>query len=147
MKKTENVLQAQFPSLSRNEALARSLVAAFAIQLDPTVSELTDLKCAVSEAVTNCIVHGYREKRGTVFLKMSSRPGRIIQIEIRDKGAGIEDIEAARRPLFTTDPDGERSGMGFTVMESFCDRMRVVSRPGKGTKVVLIKKLSSPEMN
>ena len=146
MKNRDNILEVKFPSLSRNEALARSLVSAFVMQLDPTVSELTDLKCAVSEAVTNSIVHGYKEQSGTVYLKFESSNDRIVKIEIRDKGCGIDDIHTAMQPLYTTDPDGERSGMGFTVMETFCDKVRVVSRKGKGTKVVLIKKLSPKEL-
>jgi len=146
MKNRENILEVKFPSLSRNEALARSLVSAFVMQLDPTVSELTDLKCAVSEAVTNSIVHGYKEQSGTVYLKFESSNDRTVKIEIRDKGCGIDDITTAMQPLYTTDPDGERSGMGFTVMETFCDKVRVVSRKGKGTKVVLIKKLSPKEL-
>ena len=146
MKNRDNILEVKFPSLSRNEALARSLVSAFVMQLDPTLSELTDLKCAVSEAVTNSIVHGYKEQSGTVYLKFESSNDRTVKIEIRDKGYGIDDITTAMQPLYTTDPDGERSGMGFTVMETFCDKVRVVSKNGKGTKVVLIKKLSPKEL-
>ena len=146
MKKKENVLEIKFPSLSRNEGLARSLISAFVMQLDPTVSELTDLKCAVSEAVTNSIVHGYKEQSGTVFMKLECYDDRTVKIEIRDRGCGIGDIAAAMQPLYTTDADGERSGMGFTVMETFCDKVRVISKNGKGTKVVLIKKLSSKEI-
>lgn len=146
MKKRDNILEVKFPSLSRNESLSRSLVSSFLMNLDPTVSEVTDLKCAVSEAVTNAIVHGYREHAGIIYMKMESSDERIVQIEIRDRGCGIPDIEKAMEPLFTTDAEGERSGMGFTVMETFCDKVRVVSREGKGTKVVLIKKLSSREL-
>ncbi|MBQ8474946.1 MAG: anti-sigma F factor [Clostridia bacterium] len=142
MKNRDNILEVKFPSKSINESLARSVVAAFLMRLDPTVSEISDLKCAVSEAVTNSIVHGYREKSGTVYMKLESGADRVVQIEIRDKGLGIDDIKEAMTPLFTTDLNGERSGMGFTVMETFCDKVRVVSRKGKGTKVVLIKKLS-----
>lgn len=146
MKNRDNILEAKIPSLSRNESLARSLAAVFVMQLDPTVSELTDLKCAVSEAVTNSIVHGYKEQSGTVYLKFESSKDRTVRIEIRDKGCGIEDIASAMEPLYTTDLDGERSGMGFTVMETFCDKVRVVSKKGKGTKVVLIKKLSPKDI-
>ena len=146
MKKRDNILEVKFPSLSRNESLSRSLVSSFLMNLDPTVSEVTDLKCAVSEAVTNAIVLGYREHAGILYMKMESSDERIVQIEIRDRGCGIPDIEKAMEPLFTTDAEGERSGMGFTVMETFCDKVRVVSREGKGTKVVLIKKLSSREL-
>ena len=146
MKNRENILEIKFPSLSRNEGLARSLVSAFLMQLDPTISELTDLKCAVSDAVTNSIVHGYKEQSGIIYMRFESNKDRSVRIEIRDKGCGINDIDTAMQPLFTTDPDGERSGMGFTVMETFCDKVRVVSKLGKGTKVVLIKKLSPKEL-
>ena len=146
MKKRENILETKFPSLSRNESLARSLVSAFIMQSDPTVSELSDIKCAVSEAVTNSIVHGYKVQSGTIYMRIESSSDRIIKIEIRDKGCGIENIETAMQPLYTSDPEGERSGMGFTVMETFCDKVRVVSKKGKGTKVVLIKKLSPKEL-
>ena len=142
MKNCENTLRVSFESLSRNEALARSLASAFIAQLDPTVAELADVKCAVSEAVTNCTVHAYRDTVGTVYMTMRAYSDRSVRIEIRDRGCGIEDIEKAMQPLYTTDTDGERSGMGFTVMENFTDGVRVVSRPGKGTKVSLTKKLS-----
>ena len=142
MKNCENTLRVSFESLSRNESLARSLASAFIAQLDPTVAELADVKCAVSEAVTNCTVHAYRDTVGTVYMTMRAYSDRSVRIEIRDRGCGIEDIEKAMQPLYTTDTDGERSGMGFTVMENFTDGVRVVSRPGKGTKVSLTKKLS-----
>ena len=142
MKKRTNRLKCEFESFSRNESLARSLVSSFLIQLDPTVSELADIKCAVSEAVTNSIVHGYRDTVGKITLNMLSFDDRSIRIEIRDKGCGIENIEKAMEPLFTTDADNERSGMGFTVMESFTDSVKVKSRPGGGTKVILAKKLA-----
>lgn len=141
MKNRDNLLEVRFPALSRNESLARSVVSSFVMGLDPTLSEVTDLKCAVSEAVTNSIVHGYRDKNGIVCMKLQCS-GREVQIEIRDRGCGIEDIEAARTPLFTTDTGGERSGMGFTVMETFCDKVKVYSKAGKGTRIVLVKKLS-----
>ncbi len=142
MKKSENILKIQFDSLSQNESLARSLASSYLMQLNPTVAELADVKCAVSEAVTNCIVHGYRDTVGTVYMTLRDLPDRNVKIEIRDKGKGIEDIRQAMQPLFTTDPESERSGMGFTVMESFTDSLRVISKPGKGTKVTMIKKLS-----
>ena len=142
-KSCENTLKVSFESLSRNEALARSLASAFMTQLDPTVSELADMKCAVSEAVTNCTVHAYKNTVGTVYMTMKAYSDRSVRIEIRDKGCGIDNIEEAMQPLFTTDPDGERSGMGFTVMKNFTDGVRVISRRGKGTKVTLTKKLSS----
>ena len=141
-KNCENVMMASFPSLSCNEALARSLVSAFIMQLNPTVAEIADIKCAVSEAVTNCTVHAYRDTIGTVSITARAFDDRSVRIEIKDRGCGIEDLSVAMQPLYTTDPGGERSGLGFTVMESFCDRLRVSSKPGKGTKVTLIKTLS-----
>ena len=137
----ENEMQIVLPSLSVNEGVARATVAAFCAQLNPTALELADIKCAVSEAVTNCIVHAYREERGEIIIRVSLCEGRLIQIEIRDRGCGIENVKMAREPLFTTDAAGERSGMGFTVMESFCDDLRVSSRIGKGTTVTLLKRL------
>ena len=137
----ENEMRISLPSLSVNEGMARSAVAAFCAQLNPTAVELADIKCAVSEAVTNSIVHGYRDTVGEITIHVMLCEGRMIQIEIRDKGCGIEDVKRAREPLFTTDAQGERSGMGFTVMESFCDGVRVSSRVGKGTSVTLLKRL------
>ena len=134
-----NEMRIKIPSLSVNEGLARSAVAAFCAQLDPTATEIADLKCAVSEAVTNCIVHAYRDTIGTIYINIKLLEGRIIRVEIKDKGCGIEDVKAAREPLFTTDAANERSGMGFTVMESFCDSVRVRSREGYGTTVTLFK--------
>ena len=137
-----NRLQFKMPGLSVNEGMARSVVAAFVAQLDPSVTELADIKCAVSEAVTNCIVHGYRGTSGYIYVTVSLLEGRAVRIDIRDKGCGIADVKQARQPLYTTDAAGERSGMGFTVMESFTDGMRVSSKPGKGTTVTLFRALS-----
>ncbi len=142
-----NKMQIKLPALSVNEGMARAAVAAFVAQLDPSVTELADIKCAVSEAVTNCIVHGYRDRAeddppGSVAVTVSILEGRAVKIEIKDRGCGIPDIKEARKPLFTTDAAGERSGMGFTVMESFTDRIRVTSKPGVGTTVTLYRKLS-----
>ncbi|MBQ2767035.1 MAG: anti-sigma F factor [Clostridia bacterium] len=142
---TQNELKISFPSLSINEGIARSAVAAFATQLDPTIDELADIKCAVSEAVTNCIVHAYRDCIGVITINLRICADNLLRMEIKDRGCGIPDVEAARVPLYTTDPAGERSGMGFAVMESFTDRMRVRSTVGKGTVVVLYKKLSCRE--
>lgn len=139
--RVENELDLKMPSRSVNEGFARAAVAAFCAQLNPTAVELADLKCAVSEAVTNCIVHAYREGPGEIRLNVKLCEGRIVQVEIRDRGCGIADVKKAREPLFTTDAAGERSGMGFTVMESFCDSVRVHSRPGRGTTVILLKRL------
>lgn len=139
--RVENELDLTLPSLSVNEGMARAAVSAFCAQLNPTAVELADLKCAVSEAVTNCIVHAYRDTVGSVRINVKLCEGRIVQVEIRDRGCGIENVKKAREPLFTTDAEGERSGMGFTVMESFCDSVRVSSRPGRGTTVTLLKRL------
>ena len=137
----ENEMELILPSLSVNEGMARAAVAAFCAQLNPTAVELADLKCAVSEAVTNCIVHAYREGVGDIRLNVKLCEGRLVQVEIRDRGCGIPDVRQAREPLFTTDAQGERSGMGFTVMESFCDSVKVHSKIGKGTTVTLLKRL------
>ena len=137
----ENEMELILPSLSVNEGMARAAVAAFCAQLNPTAVELADLKCAVSEAVTNCIVHAYREGAGEIRLNVKLCEGRLVQVEIRDRGCGIPDVKQAREPLFTTDAQGERSGMGFTVMESFCDSVKVHSKVGKGTTVTLLKRL------
>lgn len=137
--KVLNEMKIRIPSLSVNEGLARSAVAAFCAQLDPSATEIADVKCAVSEAVTNCIVHAYRDTIGIIYINIKLCEGRIVRIEIKDKGCGIEDVKTARQPLFTTDAANERSGMGFTVMESFCDHLRVRSKKGSGTSVTLFK--------
>ena len=137
----ENEMELVLPSFSVNEGMARAAVAAFCAQLNPTALELADIKCAVSEAVTNCIVHADRGEVGDVRITVKLCEGRLVQIEIKDRGCGIENVKQAREPLFTTDAEGERSGMGFTVMESFCDELRVSSRAGKGTTVTLLKRL------
>ena len=137
-----NEMKLRLPSLSVNEGMARAAVAAFCAQLDPTPSELADIKCAVSEAVTNCIVHAYKDTIGTIYINVKIYSNGGIKIEIKDKGCGIEDVKKARQPLFTTDSENERSGMGFTVMESFCDKVRVSSVCGKGTKIILFKQLA-----
>lgn len=137
-----NKMQVKFPALSINEGMARSAVAVFLSQLDPNVTELADIKCAVSEAVTNCIVHGYRDTTGYITMTVTLLEGRRVKIEIRDRGCGIPDVKQARQPLFTTDAAGERSGMGFTVMESFTDSLRVSSRVGQGTTVTMLRRLS-----
>lgn len=134
--KAENYIKLDFPSRSSNEAFARSAAAAFAAQLDPTLEELGDIRTAVSEAVTNCIVHAYPEELGRVHLRMRILRGGVLEILVRDWGKGIADVEQAMRPLYTTGGE-ERSGMGFTIMASFMDKIRVRSAPGKGTTVVL----------
>lgn len=134
--KAENYIKLDFPSRSSNEAFARSAAAAFAAQLDPTLEELGDIRTAVSEAVTNCIVHAYPEELGRVHLRMRILRGGVLEILVRDWGKGIADVEQAMRPLYTTGGE-ERSGMGFTIMQSFMDSLRVRSSPGKGTTVVM----------
>lgn len=137
-----NECRVKFPALSRNEGLSRSAAAAFALQCDPTVEEIAAVKTAVSEAVTNAIVHGYRDMSGEVEMTMRLFEDNTLYIEIRDKGRGIADVNQAMEPTFTTAPeDEERSGLGFTVMESFMDKVRVKSAEGKGTSVVLEKKI------
>ena len=138
-----NELKLTFPSLSANESFARAAVAAFVLQLDPTPTELADIKCVLSEAVTNCIVHAYRECIGEIRIDISLREDRSVTITVKDKGVGIEDVEKARQPLYTTGNTEERSGMGFTVMESFTDRIRIKSKSGAGTTVTMTKKLSA----
>ena len=138
--KYDNQVTLEFPSISRNEAFARGAAAVFAAQLDPTLDELGDIKTAVSEAVTNCIVHAYPDSIGTVTMRLRTLEGGILEIMVRDRGCGIEDIERARTPMYTTGGDG-RSGMGFTIMESFMTHMRVTSAPGKGTTVYLRRKI------
>ena len=136
-----NEMKIKLPSLSVNESIARASVAVFCSQLDPGVTELADIKCAVSEAVTNCIVHAYRESIGIIYITVRLCTNNLVRIEIKDKGCGISDVTKARQPLFTTDAESERSGMGFTVMESFCDKVKVFSKEGKGTTVTLFKRL------
>lgn len=137
-----NETKISFPSYSVNEAFARSVAASFCAQMNPTFDELSDIKCAVSEAITNAIVHGYREHIGDVQITLRIYENRVFRAEIKDKGCGIENIEEAMRPLFTTDPENERSGMGFTIIENFMDSLKVTSVKGKGTRVVMTKKLS-----
>ena len=136
--KVENYLSVEFPSRSANEALARSLVACFAAQLDPTMDELGDIKTAVSEAVTNCIVHAYKDNLGPIYITVGVFENRKVRIKIRDVGCGIEDVEKAMEPLFTTGGE-ERAGLGFAVMESFTDSLKVRSRKDRGTTVTMEK--------
>ena len=142
--KFENEMKLEFISKSNNEAFARVAVAAFAAQLDPTIEELADIKTAVSEAVTNSIIHGYEDKQGIIKIVCRLKENEII-IEISDTGKGIEDIEAAKEPLYTTKPNLERSGMGFTIIESFMDSMEIESIVGLGTKVTMSKKIKEKE--
>ena len=137
-----NEVTLRFPSRSANEGFARTAAAAFLAQLDPTVEQVYDIKTAVSEAVTNAIVHGYRDKLGTITMTVRIYAPATAEIIISDKGCGIEDVQKAREPLFTTG-GADRSGMGFTIMESFMDGLTVRSKPGKGTTVTLRKVLQA----
>ena len=141
MKKTMNYITLEFLSRSSNEGFARTAVACFAAQMDPTLGELEDIKTAVSEAVTNAIVHGYPNTLGNVTVKATICEGTVLEVSVKDRGRGIPDVEKARQPMFTTGGE-ERSGMGFTIMESFMDHISVKSAPGKGTTVTLRKKLA-----
>ena len=142
----ENEMKLEFLSKSNNEAFARISVAAFVAQLDPTIEEISDIKTAVSEAVTNSIVHGYEDTEGIVKL-ICKIIGNSFIIEISDNGKGIEDIEEARKPLYTSKPDLERSGMGFTIMESFMDDIKVESIVGMGTKITMKKLIKKDEIS
>ncbi len=139
--KCENYMKLEFPSRSANEGFARAAVACFAAQLDPNLDELSDIKTAVSEAVTNCIVHAYRDSIGLITLKCRILPDGVLDIVVRDKGCGIADVEQARKPMFTTGGE-ERSGMGFTIMESFMTSFRVTSAPDKGTTVHMKRRIA-----
>lgn len=141
--KVLNELKAIFPSLSENEALARLIVSGFVSQLNPMVDELSDVKTAVSEAVTNCIVHGYKNTLGDIKLLVRLYEENEVYIRITDVGCGIDNVEKAMEPLFTSAPDEDRAGLGFTVMESFMDKLSVRSKLGKGTTVTMRKKLKS----
>ena len=140
----ENEMKLEFISKGSNEAFARITVAAFASQLDPTIEELADIKTAVSEAVTNCIIHAYENRHGIIKINAKLKDSQII-IQISDNGKGIENVDVAKEPLYTTKPNLERSGMGFTIMESFMDSMKVESIVGLGTKVTLVKTIKKQE--
>jgi stage II sporulation protein AB (anti-sigma F factor) len=142
----KNEMKLQFSALSQNESFARVTVAAFVAQLDPTMDELTEIKTVVSEAVTNSIIHGYEnDPKGVVYINVTIEDG-YIDMVIRDEGIGILDVEEAMQPLFTTKPDLERSGMGFTIMENFMDDVEVFSQPGQGTEIRLRKHLLKSKM-
>ena len=138
--KFENYMILEFPSRSANEAFARSAVACFAAQLDPTLEELGDIKTAVSEAVTNCIVHAYPNAYGIIILRCRILKDNVLDIVVKERGVGIADIDQARRPMFTTG-GADRSGMGFTIMESFMTSVEITSSPGKGTSVHMRRKI------
>ena len=139
--KFDNYMILEFPSKSANEGFARSAVACFAAQLDPTLEELGDIRTAVSEAVTNCIVHAYPDKLGSITLRCRILKDNVLDIVVKDKGVGIADVEQAKRPSFTTG-GSERSGMGFTIMESFMTNLEVTSVPGKGTTVHMRRRIA-----
>lgn len=136
-----NRMNISFLSVPENESFARVAVSAFAVQLNPTLDVLADIKTAVSEAVTNAIVHGYQDKEGMVSVEAILQRNGLLRITIADQGCGIESIEQAMQPFFTTQPEKERSGMGFSVMQTFMDRVEVQSEPGKGTSVILEKRI------
>ncbi|MDD6344795.1 MAG: anti-sigma F factor [Oscillospiraceae bacterium] len=140
-----NEVKFTMPSLSVNESIARAVVSSFLIQTDPSVDELSEIRTVVSEAVTNAIVHGYRNSTGVIEMTIRLLKGREVYIKVRDRGCGIEDIEKAMEPLFTTAPEEERSGLGFSVMQSFTDSLKVRSKCGKGTIVTMRKKLKNNE--
>ena len=139
---TSNKIQLKFLSISKNEAFARNVVGCFALQLNPSLSELADIKTAVSEAVTNCIVHAYKEQLGNIYITAELLEGNVVRIKIRDKGCGIENIEKAMEPLYTS-LGGERAGLGFAVMQSFMDSVTVESEKYKGTRVYMSKTLKN----
>lgn len=140
----DNKMTVRFSAVGANESFARSVAAAFVAAMDPTLEELTEIKTGVSEAVSNCIIHGYKENpEGIVEMECSVTDSRYVTLVIRDWGIGIEDVDRAREPMFTTGKPEERSGMGFTVMESFMDRVEVVSEAGEGTTVTMTKRLDA----
>jgi stage II sporulation protein AB (anti-sigma F factor) len=140
----DNHMKLEIPSKSQNEAFARVVVAAFAAQADPTIDEISDVKTAVSEAVTNAVIHGYENGPGTIILTAVLAENRL-EVTVIDYGVGIIDLEQARQPLYTSKPELDRSGMGFTIMENFMDECRVVSEPGKGTTITMVKTFGRPE--
>lgn len=142
--KTINTVKIVFPGISENERTARAVVSAFLVQIDPTVEELADIRTAVSEAVTNAIVHGYRQKAGDVEMHLKLLENREIYLRVKDRGCGIPDIQQAMEPLYTTLPEEDRAGLGFAVMESLMDSLKVKSEVDKGTTVVMRKKLRQP---
>lgn len=142
MKKSVNSFKLIFPSRSCNESFARTAVAAFVTALDPTIEELSDIKTAVSEAVTNCIVHAYKNEIGQIYITARLTEKNELTVSVTDRGCGINDIDLAMLPTYSTDKESERAGLGFSVMEAFMDSVRVRSKPGKGTTVTLKKRIS-----
>ncbi len=140
----KDIMKLQFPAKSSCESFARVAVAAFIARIDPTLAEINEIKTAVSEGVTNSIIHGYENEDGIVYIECELKDN-LVKITIADKGKGIDNVEQAMMPLFTTNPDGERSGMGFTVMETFMDMVEVKSLPGVGTRIIMTKTLQAAE--
>lgn len=138
---SENKFKLSFPSKSINESFARMAVSAFCMQFDPTIEQINDIKTAVSEAVTNCVVHAYPNQIGTIYITADIKENALI-ISVKDKGVGISDVKKAMEPMFTTDTQNERAGLGFAVMQAFMDKVKVFSNPGKGTRVVMTKIIS-----
>ncbi|SFJ28744.1 anti-sigma F factor [Thermoflavimicrobium dichotomicum] len=138
----KNFMELKFPSRSENESFARVAVASFVSQLDPTVEELTDIKTVVSEAVTNAVIHGYENGEGMIYIRAEIE-GKRVCIQVTDYGVGIQDVSEARQPLYTSKPELERSGMGFTIMENFMDEVTIHSKPGEGTTIYMVKYLKS----
>lgn len=143
MNRMDNMIKLEFLSLSKNESFARAAAAAFIAPLDPTIEELADVRTAVSEAVTNAVIHGYRNELGTVLMELTLA-GRLLTVRVEDKGCGIEDIELAMKPFYTTGNRAERSGMGFAVMAAFMDKLKVESKLGVGTTVIMEKLIAQP---
>ena len=138
---SENKFKLSFPSKSINESFARMAVSAFCMQFDPTIEQINDIKTAVSEAVTNCVVHAYPDQIGTIYITADIKENTLI-ISVKEKGVGISDVKKAMEPMFTTDTQNERAGLGFAVMQAFMDKVKVFSNPGKGTRVVMTKIIS-----
>lgn len=138
---SENKFKLSFPSKSINESFARMAVSAFCMQFDPTIEQINDIKTAVSEAVTNCVVHAYPDQIGTIYITADIKENALI-ISVKDKGVGMPDVKKAMEPMFTTDTQNERAGLGFAVMQAFMDKVKVFSNPGKGTRVVMTKIIS-----
>ena len=140
----DNIIKFELESIPVNEKIARQLISAVLVDLNPTIEEICDIKTAVSEAVTNSIIHGYKNTKGKIYITVTVKDNDI-SIEINDFGVGIEDVERAREPLYTSEPEMERSGMGFTVMESFMDELDVISEKGFGTKIIMRKRITAYE--
>ncbi|MBQ1259364.1 MAG: anti-sigma F factor [Clostridia bacterium] len=141
-----NELKMSVYSLSVNEAASRAMTGAFCAQINPTATEIADIKCALSEAVTNCIVHGYKGGIGNIYITVTIYENKLVKITVKDKGVGIPDVKCAMQPLYTTDKSGERSGMGFCVMESFMDKIKVSSAEGRGTTVTMFKQITGEKI-